>query len=103
MYIFRSGNYDMYDFDPATGQPLIEPDCGAMIAGRVNECIEEAQGPVALIVQPPARRALASLLRQRASRCQVLSINELPATQPVEVIAVIGAEEAPQLEQEQAA
>jgi flagellar biosynthesis protein FlhA len=83
--------------DPATGQPLIEPDCGTMIAGRIAAYIEEANGPVALIVQPPARRALANLLRQRASRCQVLSINELPATQPVEVVGVIGAEETPQL------
>jgi len=87
--------------DPASGQPLIEPDCGAMIAGRVGELIEEVQSPLALIVQPPARRALAGLLRQRASRCQVLSINELPANQPVEVIAVIGAEEAAQPEARQ--
>ena len=81
--------------DPATGQPLIEPDCGQMIVARVNAAIEDAGGPVALIVQPPARRSLAALLHQRASRCQVLSINELPATQGVEVIAVIGSEEAP--------
>ena len=77
--------------DPSTGQPMIEPEAGAMIAERVNAAIEEAGGPVALIVQPPARRALAGLLRQRASRCQVLSITELPATQGVEVVAVIGA------------
>ncbi|WP_050750436.1 flagellar biosynthesis protein FlhA [Erythrobacter sp. NAP1] len=82
--------------DPASGQPLIEPDCGAMIVARVNAAIDEVGGPVALIVQPPARRALASLLRPRARQCQVLSINELPATQPVEVIATIGAETAPE-------
>ncbi len=76
--------------DPATGQPLIEPDCGSMIVARVNEMIDEAKAPLALIVQPPARRALATLLRQRASRCLVLSINELPASQPVEVVGVIG-------------
>jgi flagellar biosynthesis protein FlhA len=76
--------------DPSSGQLLIEPDCGAMIASRVNAAIEDVGGEVALIVQPPARRALAGLLRQRASRCQVLSINELPATQPVEVVGVIG-------------
>lgn len=79
--------------DPSTGQPLIEPDCGAMIIARINASVEEVGGPVALIVQPPARRALAGLLRQRARSCQVLSINELPATQPVEVVSVIGAEE----------
>lgn len=81
--------------DPSTGQPLIEPDCGGMIIARVNAAIEETGGPVALIVQPPARRALAGLLRQRARSCQVLSINELPASQPVEVVSVIGSEEPP--------
>jgi flagellar biosynthesis protein FlhA len=83
--------------DPASGQPLIEPDCGNMIASRIADLIEERDASLALIVQPPARRALAGLLRQRASRCQVLSINELPATQPVEVIGVIGSEEPQQL------
>ncbi|QIQ88226.1 flagellar biosynthesis protein FlhA [Erythrobacter sp.] len=79
--------------DPATGQPLIEPDCGNMIARRIGELTGE-HGPLALIVQPPARRALAALLRARARTCLVLSINELPASQPVEVVAVIG-EDAP--------
>ncbi len=83
--------------DPATGQPIIEPDCASMIAGGIIDLIDAANAPIALIVQPPARRALAGLLRQRASRCLVLSINELPATQPVEVIGVIGAEEPAQL------
>jgi len=83
--------------DPATGQPVIEPDCGNMIAARIGDYIEEAKSPIALIVQPPARRALTGLLRGRASRCLVLSINELPATQPVEVIGVIGAEAPAQL------
>ncbi|WP_407876410.1 flagellar biosynthesis protein FlhA [Qipengyuania nanhaisediminis] len=89
--------------DPASGQPLIEPDCGAMIAERITAMIAESRGPIALIVQPPARRALAGLLRQRASQCQVLSINELPATQPVEVIGVIGADENRQIEEARAA
>ncbi len=80
--------------DPATGQPLIEPDCGAMIVDAVNASIDEAGGALALVVQPPARRAIAALLRQRVRRCLVLSIAELPATQPVEVIGVIGAEKA---------
>ena len=48
----------------------------------------------ALIVQPRARRALTALLRLRAPHCLVLSINELPAAQPIEVIAVVG-DEAP--------
>ena len=48
-------------------------------------------------MHPPARRARAALLRPRAPQCLVLSIAELPATQPVEVVAVIGGAQ-PQLE-----
>ncbi|MFN3863977.1 MAG: flagellar biosynthesis protein FlhA [Erythrobacter sp.] len=76
--------------DPATGQPLIEPDCGAMIVREINRLADAEKGAVALIVQPPARRALAALLRQRSSRCLVLSIAELPPTQPITVVGVIG-------------
>jgi flagellar biosynthesis protein FlhA len=82
--------------DPATGQPLIEPDCGAMIVDRINAVVDQVNAPVALIVQPPARRALARLLRPRASRCAVLSINELPASQAVEVVGLIGGEAEPE-------
>jgi flagellar biosynthesis protein FlhA len=80
--------------DPATGQPIIEPDCARMIADEVGRLcsIQEPARNLALIVQPPARRALAVLLRQRVPQCLVLSIAELPATQPVEVVAVIGGE-----------
>jgi len=86
--------------DPATGQPLIEPDCGAMILREVNAVADAEKGPVALIVQPPARRAMAGLLRHRAPRCLVLSIAELPASQPIAVVGVIGAApEAPALPQ----
>lgn len=84
--------------DPATGQPLIEPDCGGMIVREVNRLADEQGGPIALIVQPPARRALTALLKPRAPRCLVLSIAELPATQPIAVVGVIGsADEAPAL------
>jgi len=76
--------------DPATGQPLIEPDCGSMIVREANAITDAEQGAIALIVQPPARRALASLLKQRAPRCLVLSIAELPPTQPIAVVGVIG-------------
>ena len=56
-------------------------------AGR----IADAEGtPIALIVQPPARRALAALLKTRCPRCLVLSIAELPASQPIAVVGVIG-------------
>jgi flagellar biosynthesis protein FlhA len=81
--------------DPATGQPLIEPDCGAMITREVNAIADAQGGAIALIVQPPARRALAALLRQRALRCLVLSIAELPPTQPIAVVGVIGDAAAP--------
>ncbi len=76
--------------DPATGQPLIEPDCGTMIVREINRLADAAKGAIALIVQPPARRALAALLKQRAPRCLVLSIAELPPTQPIAVVGVIG-------------
>lgn len=79
--------------DPATGQPVVEPDLARMIGERVAE-LSNARGinaiPLALVVQPRARRALAALLRLRAPSCLVLSIAELPATQPIEVVDVIG-------------
>ncbi|KEO88702.1 flagellar biosynthesis protein FlhA [Erythrobacter longus] len=81
--------------DPSTGQPMIEPDCAGLIVERVNAAIKDAGGPIAMIVQPPARRAVAGLLKQRAARALVLSINELPPTQPVEVVGVIGNDTAP--------
>lgn len=81
--------------DPVTGQPVIEPDLARSIADRVAAIIT-ARGPaalpVALIVQPRARRAVAALLRLRAPQCAVLSISELPPAQPIEVIDVIGAD-----------
>jgi flagellar biosynthesis protein FlhA len=76
--------------DPATGQPLIEPDCGQLIVREINRLADAEKGAIALIVQPPARRALAALLKQRAPRCLVLSIAELPPTQPIAVVGVIG-------------
>jgi flagellar biosynthesis protein FlhA len=81
--------------DPATGQPVIEPDLARGIGERISALIAE-RGPaapsVALIVQPRARRPLAALLRLRAPNCQVMSISELPPSQPIEVISVIGSE-----------
>ena len=82
--------------DPVTGQPVIEPDLSRSIAERIAAIIAErgpAAPPVALIVQPRARRALAALLRARAPQCAVLSISELPPSQPIEVIEVVGAAE----------
>jgi len=81
--------------DPVTGQPVIEPDLARSIAERVCAIIAArgpAAPPVALIVQPRARRAVAALLRLRAPQCAVLSISELPPSQPIEVIDVIGGE-----------
>ncbi|MDT0506872.1 flagellar biosynthesis protein FlhA [Novosphingobium sp. MMS21-SN21R] len=85
--------------DPATGQPVIEPDLARGIGERITAIISErgpGAPPIALIVQPRARRPLASLLRLRAPQCLVLSISELPPSQPIEVISVIGGEEQPQ-------
>lgn len=84
--------------DPATGQPLIEPDCGSMIVREAGRIADREGTPIALIVQPPVRRAMAALLKLRAPRCVVLSIAELPANQPIAVVGVIGAgDEAPAL------
>ena len=81
--------------DPTTGQPVIEPDLARMIGEHIADIIAvrgpHAQ-PVALVVQPRARRALAALLKLRAPSCLVLSISELPPAQPIEVIAVVGGE-----------
>jgi flagellar biosynthesis protein FlhA len=79
--------------DPVTSQPVIEPDLARSIGERIATIIAErgpAAAPVALIVQPRARRALAALLRARAPQCAVLSISELPPSQPIEVIEVVG-------------
>lgn len=79
--------------DPVTGQPVIEPDLARMIGERIAEIrASQPHGSPspALVVQPRARRALSALLKQRAAPCIVLSIAELPATQPIDVIDVIG-------------
>ncbi len=81
--------------DPANGQIVVEPDLARSIGERVAHILAQrppGSGMPALIVQPRARRPLAGLLRLRAPGCVVLSINELPPGQPIEVIAVIGGE-----------
>ena len=81
--------------DPASGEIIIEPDLARSIGERIGAILQQrhpdATAP-ALIVQPRARRALAGLLKLRAPGVVVLSINELPSAQPIEVIAVIGGE-----------
>jgi flagellar biosynthesis protein FlhA len=68
-----------------------------MIGERIS-ALSAAQGPnaapLALVVQPRARRVLAALLRLRAPSVLVLSISELPQTQPIEVVDVVGAQPA---------
>ncbi|MBU6266154.1 MAG: flagellar biosynthesis protein FlhA [Sphingomonadales bacterium] len=88
--------------DPSTGQPVIEPDLARTIGERIAAIMAERQAMLghgatspALIVQPRLRRAMAGLLRARAPGCVVLSISELPETQPIEVIAVVGGEAPP--------
>lgn len=83
--------------DPATGAIVIDPDLARSIAdhvGALMSTLGAGRGRAALIVQPRARRALSALLATRVPGCSVLSINELPATQPIEVVAVIGEDEA---------
>ncbi len=81
--------------DPTSGQVIIEPDLARSIGERIA-AILSARPPggatPALIVQSRARRPLAGLLKLRAPGCAVLSINELPIAQPIEVIAVVGGE-----------
>ncbi len=82
--------------DPATGQPLIEPELARTIGERIAGMLAErgtAAVPLTLVVQPRARRALFALLKLRAPGCLVLSISELPASQPIEVVAVVGGQE----------
>jgi flagellar biosynthesis protein FlhA len=81
--------------DPTTGQPVIEPDLARSIGERVSAEVAGRPAGAALIVQPRLRRPLAALLRLRAPACAVLSISELPESQPIEVIAVIGGEPPP--------
>ena len=79
--------------DPVTGQPVIEPDLARTIGEHVAGLVAQRGAgapPLALIAQPRARRALAALLRLRAPSVLVLSIAELPTSQPIEVVAVIG-------------
>ena len=90
--------------DPTTGEIVIEPDLARSIGERITALLRSRpQGAItpALVVQPRARRALAGLLKLRAPNVLVLSINELPAAQPIEVVAVIG-DEAEQVAQHQA-
>ena len=89
--------------DPSTGQPVIEPELARNIGERIAQLVAQRPPgacPPALIVQPATRRAMAILLRLRAPTCLVLSISELPQTQPIEVLAVIG-DEADGLNQDQ--
>jgi len=74
---------------------VIEPELARTIGERIAGIIADrgpGAQPIALVVQPRARRALAALLKLRAPSCLVLSISELPPTQPIEVIAVVGGE-----------
>jgi flagellar biosynthesis protein FlhA len=81
--------------DPATGEPVVEPELARNIGERIAQIAAArppGSGPPVLVVQPGTRRAMAALLRLRAPTCLVLSISELPQTQPIEVLAVVGGE-----------
>jgi len=86
--------------DPSTGEPVVEPQLARNIGERIAQlCADRQPGECqpALIVQPNTRRAMAALLRLRAPTCLVLAISELPQSQPIEVLAVVGDEGPPQL------
>jgi len=81
--------------DPSTGQVIIEPDLARSLGERVAAIVaarQPGEGAPALVVQPRARRPMSALLKLRAPGCLVISINELPVAQPIDVIAVIGGE-----------
>ena len=81
--------------DPTTGQVIVEPDLARSLAERVAAIVASrgpGEGMPALVVQPRARRPMSALLKLRAPACLVISINELPVAQPIDVIAVIGGE-----------
>ena len=69
---------------------------GAVSIARRLQDLGQNAPQVALVIQPRLRRSLAALLRLRAPACLVLSISELPETQPIEVISVIGGGAPPQ-------
>ena len=78
----------------ATGQPVVEPELARSIGEHIAALVAQRGAhapPLALVVQPRARRTLAALLKLRAPSVLVLSIAELPVSQPIEVISVIGA------------
>jgi flagellar biosynthesis protein FlhA len=80
--------------DPATGQPVVEPELARSIGEHIAALVAQRGAhapPLALVVQPRARRTIAALLKLRAPSVLVLSIAELPVSQPIEVISVIGA------------
>lgn len=80
--------------DPVTGWPVIEPDLANTISRRVKD-LADARGvgtiPLTMVVQANTRRAMSALLRQRTPDCLVIAISELPPSQPIDVIEVIGA------------
>ena len=84
--------------DPTSGDLVIEPDLSRAISEQVGALVadrEPGSTPLALVVQPRARRPLALLLKHRVPNIAVLSITELPPEQPIDVIAVVGDDTAP--------
>ncbi|MCJ7420389.1 flagellar biosynthesis protein FlhA [Sphingomicrobium astaxanthinifaciens] len=79
--------------DPANGKLLLAPELAGAIGDEIAEIVasrDAAHPSPALIVQPAVRRALAELLKLRCPQGRVISINELPQSQPIDVIAVVG-------------
>ena len=78
-----------------TSERLIEPSLGQSILDELDTVLARASvgGGLALIVQPAARRPMRQLLGSRRD-IPVFSLRELPETQAVEVVAVLGAADA---------
>ena len=72
---------------------LVRAELGAMIVGRL--CGPGERLPVVTLDARLEGAIAQGLLRLRAPGCPVLSIAELPESQPVEVIAVIGGDPPP--------
>ncbi len=76
-----------------TPERLVEPALGQRILDELDAVrAGTAAGAMALIVQPAARRAMRQLLGPRAD-IAVLALRELPETQAIDVVAVIGGDD----------
>ena len=84
----RIAPHALYPIEPGLGRRIVEACVAAM------QPLVAANRVAALVVAPAQRRALARLLAPHLPDMRVLSFLELPETKAVEVIAVIGGDDA---------